>query len=109
MIVKCVFAAALTAALVLAGCLCRALVLLPLRAKGAVVLLRGAGDGSALEQDLRACLLLRRWGVLRQELILADCGLSPEGRKLAEQLTKLDGGILLCAPEELAERLTREA
>lgn len=95
MLWNCLFAAALIAALAMLGCLCRALVLLPMRAKDAVILLPGRGAGEDLEQNVRSCLLLRRWGVLRQEIVIQDRGLNPEGLALARQLTELDAGIRL--------------
>ena len=75
MLWNCLFAAALIAALAMLGCLCKALVLLPMRAKDAVILLPGRGNGGDLEQNVRACLLLRRWGVLRQQIVILDRGL----------------------------------
>ena len=95
MLWNCLFAAALIAALAMLGCLCEALVLLPMRAKDAVILLPGRGNGGDLEQNVRACLLLRRWGVLRQQIVILDRGLDPEGLALAKRLTALDEHIRL--------------
>ncbi len=95
MLWNCLFAAALIAALAMLGCLCKALVLLPMRAKDAVILLPGRGNGGDLEQNVRACLLLRRWGVLRQQIVILDRGLDPEGLALAKRLTALDEHIRL--------------
>lgn len=80
--------------------LLRRRLLLPLRAEDAVLLLPawdGAGD---LEQRLRACRLLARWGLLEGAPVILDLGLSDEGRALAERLADaLDAE--LCAPDEL--------
>lgn len=77
------------------GGLLRARLLLPLPAEDAVLLLRGRGDGAALEQSVRACLLLRRLGILRQRILIWDVGLDPEGRRLAERLAaRWDCGLI---------------
>ena len=106
MLWKALLAAVLTAALAALGCWCRALMLLPLRSRHAVVVLPAAGDGAALEQEVRSCLLMRRWGLLRRPIVLVDRGLDAEGRRLARTLTALAEGIVLCTPRELADRLS---
>ena len=91
----------LTAALAALGCLCWARLLLPLRGRGVVPLVLGRGDGEGLEQDLRACLLLRHCGLLRTEIWILDRGLSPAGRALAERLCGLEAEIRLVEPGAL--------
>ena len=75
--------------------------LLPLRVEDALLLLPARGGGEDLEQRLRACRLLRRWGLLDGTPVILDQGLSGEGRALAERLAAaLDAE--LCAPDELS-------
>lgn len=81
--------------------LLRRRLLLPLRAEDAVLLLPARGGAEDLEQRLRACRLLVRWGLLEGAPVILDLGLSDEGRALAERLADaLDAG--LCAPDELS-------
>ena len=75
--------------------------LLPVRAGEVFFVLTGCGDGEALERQCRAYLLLKHAGVLRRPLLLADCGLNPAGRALAERLAHLDDDVLLCTAEAL--------
>ncbi len=87
--------AAATAALAALGCLLWARLLLPLRMEDMIALLPGSGDGARLEQNVRACLLLKRWGILRQNVWIIDQGLTEEGRRVAARLTGLDSTIRL--------------
>ncbi len=65
-------------------------VLLPAdRRCGAVVTLHLQGDADGLEQELRALRWLHKSGLYCAEVQLYDCGLSDEGRKLAEKLAKI--------------------
>lgn len=66
-----------------------------------ILLLRARGDGAGLEQSLRACLLLRRRGLLRPRIILWDQGLDPEGRRLAERLAERWSCELVRSPAAL--------
>lgn len=79
----CILAAFLTLLLVF---VIRALVLLPVESGDFLLLLSARGDGEALEQRCRTYLFLQGLGVLRRDLIIIDRGLTPEGRRLAEQL-----------------------
>lgn len=81
--------------------LLRRRLLLPLRAEDAVLLLPARDGAENLEQRLRACRLLARWGLVEGAPVILDLGLSDEGRALAERLADaLDAG--LCAPDELS-------
>lgn len=55
----------------------------------AVVL--ASGEGSGLEQTVSALLWLRRSGLWRGTILLADCGLDPEGLEIARRLAKQPG------------------
>ena len=59
----------------------------PRRGRSVTVLLL-KGDVPHLERRIRYYLWLMRWGFLPGELLLADCGLSPWGRKQAELWTR---------------------
>lgn len=105
MLWNCLLCGALTVTLPVLACLVLAHLLLPLQAEDLIALLPARGNGAHLERSVRACLLLRRWGILRQDILIVDQGLTREGRSLALQLEKLDGAILfLPAPAARGDR-----
>ena len=59
------------------------------------------GDGEHLEQDLAGLRWLRKGGMARFTVVIADCGLSGQGRRLAELLAGRDRGVILCAIDDL--------
>lgn len=91
---------ALVAVLAAMGCLIRKRLLLPLKASDTVLLLPARVSGDDLEQRLRACRLLQRWGLLEGAPVLLDLGLNDEGRTLAERLADAFDAAL-CTPDEL--------
>ena len=60
-----------------------------------------SGDGEHLEQDLAGLRWLRKGGMARFTVVIADCGLSGQGRRLAERLAWRDRGVILCAMDDL--------
>ena len=101
--------AALSAGLLFAVCWVHRKLFLPLAGPGLYAVLMAAGDGSGLEPRVRAYCVLRSWGLLRAPLLLADAGLSAEGRALAAKLCGLDGQIRFCRAEALPEILDNAA
>ena len=97
--------AALTLLLLGLGWGLRAVCLLPVTGKQLCMVLSARGDGESLEQQCRAYLLLRSFGLLRRPLVLVDAGLSEQGLRLAELLSGQDENILLCKPQELLQIL----
>ena len=66
---------------------------LPVGTEGIAVraVVTAAGDGSGLEQTVSALLWLRKTGLWRGVILLADCGLEPEGLKIARRLAEQPG------------------
>ena len=102
---KFILCAALLAALLFAALWVRWRLFLPLGGPRLYAVVLAAGDGAALETQVRAYCLLRGWGLLRAPLLLADAGLSAEGRALAARLAEFDDDILLCPAGSLPEVL----
>ena len=71
-----------------------------------LVLLPAQGDGENLEQQVRQLSRLRyEQGVLGMVLVV-DCGLSEEGRKLAKVLSREDRWVSVCKKEEIGSYLS---
>lgn len=78
----------------------------PDRRQGVVALLPARGDGEDLEQQVHTLEHLRyEQGVIGM-ILLVDCGLSDEGRKLAKLLSREDRWVALCRTEEIGRYLT---
>ena len=58
-------------------------------------------DAGALEQAVRAWRQLADGGLSTQRLLVVDCGLTPDGRALAERLCAQDARLALCTAEKL--------
>lgn len=69
------------------------------------VLLPAQGDGERLEEQVRALQALRRERLLSGRALLVDCGLTGEGRKLAEALVREYRWVSLCGRDEIGEYL----
>ena len=69
------------------------------------VLLPVQGDGEQLEEQVRALQALRRERGLTGSALLVDCGLSEEGRKLAEALAREYRWVSVCARAEVGKYL----
>lgn len=69
----------------------------------ALALIPAAGDGAGLEQRVRTLLRLNANGSARFTVVIADCGLSGEGRALAQLLLRQRPEVLLCAAEDVGE------
>ena len=72
--------------------------LLPPCPDGLYTVLLASGSGDRLEQQCRAWLLLRRFGLIRQSLLIVDAGLNAEGQAIAAHLAALSPSIILCDP-----------
>lgn len=76
--------------------------LAPIGTKGPIVaVLPAAGDGQTLEHDLRGLLWLRQSGMACLRVVIADCGLSTEGRELAGMLSRQEEDIIFCPAAEV--------
>lgn len=73
----------------------------PVLRQTALTLLPVRADAGALEQAVRAWRQLADGGLSTQRLLVVDCGLTPDGRALAERLCAQDGRLALCTAEKL--------
>lgn len=98
------------AGLFMLGWLALGRLLSPSGAKAAVwAVLPAGGDGAALERDVRGLLWLRESGMARLVVVIADCGLSDEGRAAAALLARREADVLLCPVEQVGELLHKAA
>lgn len=74
----------------------------PERRGGVVALLPVKGDGEGLEEQVRA---LRGKQVFSGMVLIVDCGLSEEGRRLAKLLARGDRWVAVCTMEEIGSYL----
>lgn len=96
------------AGLLTAVWLLAAALLLPVRDNSTYMILLASGNGEALEQQCRAYLLLNTLGAIRRPLLVADEGLTREGRAAAQLLANDHAQIRLCTKAELRELLHTE-
>ena len=61
----------------------------------------GRGEGDGLEQTVRALAWLRGMGLLNCPVLIADAGLTSEGRETARCLARRWPGVELCSADEL--------
>ena len=73
----------------------------PVLRQTALTLLPVRADAGALEQAVRAWRQLADGGLSTQRLLVVDCGLTPDGRALAERLCAQDARLALCTAEKL--------
>ena len=66
------------------------------------------GDAETLEHDVQGLLWLRGSDLAAFTVVIADYGLSDQGRILALLLQRREPGLLFCRPEGLGELLGRE-
>lgn len=66
------------------------------------------GDGAALEGQVRALEQLRLEQGLLGRVLLVDCGLNDEGRRLAQLLAKKDRWVAFCQREEISQYIGTE-
>lgn len=78
----------------------------PERRKSVVALLPAAGGGDGLEEQVKTLRALRSEQELFGMVLLVDCGLSEEGRRLAQLLAREDRWVCLCGQDEVADFLT---
>lgn len=79
-----------------------------LRGTGAMALLPARGDGESLEEQVRCLGALGRETGCFSRILLADCGLSDEGRQRAAILAA-DPRVRLCGPEDIPDILDRDS
>lgn len=75
--------------------------LLPEGGARAWAVLPARGDGADLEQAVKSLLWLKAGGLWQGGVIMADCGLTPEGWAVAQALASREPGVILCRLEEV--------
>ena len=86
--------------------LVRAIFFLPPAAHSAIVLICARGDGEGVEQQVRTLLLLRKqYGIVGQ-ILLVDCGLSEDGKRLCRLLARGEHIVTLCENDEIGKYIT---
>ena len=75
------------------------------RRKGVVALLPAAGGGEGLEEQVKTLRAMRDEQEVFGMVLLVDCGLTEEGRKLARLLARQDRWVALCRRDEVADYL----
>ena len=86
-------------------CMLYARLLLPEGPQGIWAVVWTAGTAEGLELRVRSLMWLQECGVLHCRVVIADGGLDPEGRKVADRLLMRYPGVSLCGRDELAQRL----
>ena len=71
-------------------------------------LVAGRGDGTDLEQSVRAFIWLRSLGLLRCPVVIADVDLTARGWEVALRLTARWPDVLLWLADHLGECVDRE-
>lgn len=75
-------------------------------AHGTLVLICARFDGEGLEQQVRELVLLRRERGLVSAILLVDCGLSEEGKRLCSILARTERSVILCRSDEVTKYIT---
>ena len=79
---------------------------LPPRRQGALALLPARGDGEGLEEQVHTLQYIRGECGGFGRILLVDCGLTEEGRKLCGLLAGEDRWVSVCAPEAVETYLS---
>ena len=86
--------------------LVRAIFFLPPAAHSAIILICARGDGEEIEQQVRTLLLLRVERGIVGHILLVDCGLSEEGRRVCRLLARGEHIVTLCENDEIGKYIT---
>lgn len=81
----------------------------PRSARGTAALVPASGGGEHLEEQVGDLIRLREEQGVFGEILLVDCGLTEEGRKLARCLARRDRWVTFCGREEIGEHLGADA
>lgn len=84
----------------------RAVLFQPPMRQGVIALICAQGDGEYVEQQVRELSLLRRERGIVGEILLVDCGLSEDGRRVCHLLARSDRRITLCKSSEIETYIT---
>ena len=86
--------------------LIRAVFFRRMAAHGTLVLICAHSDGEGLEQQVRELVLLRRERGIVSAILLVDCGLSEEGKRLCSILARTEHSVILCRSDEVTKYIT---
>lgn len=86
-------------------CMMYARLLLPDGGQGTCAVVWAAGTGEELELRVRSLMWLQECGVLRCRVVIADGGLDPEGRAVADRLLMRYPALSLCGRSDLTQSL----
>lgn len=89
------------------GWLCFGHLLTPAGNGRTVTVLPGRGDGEDLEQAVTGLLWLRGSGLLEGRILIVDCGLTAEGKAMAQALCRREPAVWTCQREELPGYIER--
>ena len=80
--------------------------LAPIGEKGRVyAVIPASGDAETLEHDVQGLLWLRGGNLAQFTVVIADCGLSDQGRILALLLQRREPGLMICPAERLSDAI----
>lgn len=78
----------------------------PPRKYSAVALISAKGDGTELEEQVRTLIRLRQEQGVFGAILVVDCGLNEEGKKVVKCLERQDRWVSFCQKENLSEYLS---
>ena len=84
----------------------RAVLLVPVRRQRSVVLICARDDATDLEDQVRTLLLLRSRQYAVDDVLLVDCGLTEEGKKICRLLADENRRVSLCGKNEIETYIT---
>ena len=61
------------------------------------------GEAEGLEQALDGLIWLQENGLLKGQIVIADCGMDRDGERLARQAVKKYGKIAICKAEDVRQ------
>ena len=84
----------------------QALIYVPPRHRGTVILVTARGDGDDLEAQIRALSLMGGEHPLVGEILLVDCGLTEEGKTLCRLLERQHRRVSLVSMDDISKYVT---
>lgn len=77
----------------------------PISTSAARIVIPGRGNGEELELTVRGFIWLRSLGMITCPLLIADAGMTPTGRDIAQRLAARWPEVILCPIDRLEETL----
>ena len=76
------------------------------RRQNIVALVTAQGDGEQMEQQVRTLRRIRQEQRLFGSILLVDCGLNEEGKKISRLLERQDRWVTLCTADEISRYIS---